>query len=176
MGFFGKTKKSELEAATAFVLTFFEHGQAHWPSIRADLQILDPQFAILAKDKVAAYELTLAAIASHLHAVENLLPADQASRVRAHVLECLSRASTSNYPREAIAEYDAAWDNSLSQVEPPFIGVASVLYDKLRLSSSVSVGTAVFKNPYVTMALGGAVVQFAGPWWKNYVETYRIVA
>jgi hypothetical protein len=175
MGLFGKPRKTELQAAAEFVINTCRQAQTQWPSICGELQPFDAQFESFRDDKIAAYEFTLAAISVEMHAISSLLPAEQGKRIRSHILQCLTTDDVGDYPREAIAEYDVAWTTSLSQAEPPFSGVASVLYDKLGLSSSTSIGGVAFKSPFLIMGLGGAVVQ-CGAWWKNYIEQHRIVA
>ncbi|MBN1515274.1 hypothetical protein JXA32_01770 [Candidatus Sumerlaeota bacterium] len=176
MPLFGKPKKTELEAAVEFVQDVCLQAQAQWPAICASFEPLESQFASYRDDKIAAYEFMIAAISVQLQAVSNLLPPDQGSRIRAHVLECLINDDVGDYARMAIAAYDAEWDKSMAQEEVPSNGVACLLYDKIGLSNSVTVDGDAFKNPFLIMTLGMVIVQFGGAWWKNYIERNRIVA
>lgn len=171
----GKPIKREVEAAAEFVLSVCQHVPAQWPSICQGLQSFDPYFESLRDDKVAAYEFVLAVIAVEMHTI-GFLPSDQAGRIRSQVLECLTTKDVGNYPRQAVAEYDAAWNSSISQEELPLFGVASVLYDKLGLSSHATVGSDTFKDPLVLSALVDAIVRLGGPWWRKYIERNQIVA
>jgi hypothetical protein len=59
--------------------------------------------------------------------------------------------------------------------EPPYFGIASVLFDKLGCSEAVSIGNASFKAPITLMALGEAVVTFQGAFWKAAVSQFSVV-
>lgn len=175
MALFGQPKKTELEAAAEFVIHFCEYVRDQWPALCRELQSLEPRFATLASDVIASYEFTLAVLAAQMQALPNLSSADQAARVRAHIMQCLTTDETADYGPTAIAEYETAWHKSLEAAEPPFGALASVLFDKLGLTSPVPIGKVTLKDPVLLMALGGTIVQVGGPWWKRYLETYRIV-
>lgn len=175
MRLFGKQQKTEVHAAAEFVIFMCEHLEAQWSSLCSGLVPFEPQFAALATDKIASYEFTLAAIAVQMHAIPNLLSPDQTTRIRAHIMECLITDEVGDYPRQAIAEYNAAWDRSVSKAELPLGGVASILYDKLGLTSAVPIGEITLKSPVLLTVLGGTIFQVGGPWWKNYVDTHQIV-
>lgn len=173
---FDKPTTTEPDAAADFVITMLRAMRDQWPSICSRLQPLDARFVTFTHEGRLAYEFTLAAIAVQMRAITNLLPANQTTRLREYIFECLAVEEVGDYPRHAIAEYEAAWDEFVAKAEPPFIGVASVLYDKLGLSSSVTVGRSAIKCPLLLAGLGGAVVQCGGAWWKTYIENHRIVA
>jgi hypothetical protein len=175
MSLFGKQKKSELQAATEFVMFMCKHVQAQWPSLCSSLTSFEPQFAKLGQDNIASYEFTLAAIAIQMQALPNLLRADQSARIRSHVMECLTTDEVGDYPYNALAEYDAAWDRSVAQAEIPLGAVASVLYDKLGLTSSVPIGQTILKNPVLLTVLGATIFEVGGGWWKNYSDQHQIV-
>jgi hypothetical protein len=59
--------------------------------------------------------------------------------------------------------------------EPPYYGIASVLFDKLGCSDKVSIGKVSFKSPITLTTLGSALVTFGGPFWKAAVSQDRIV-
>ena len=86
-------------------------------------------------------------------------------------MDYISAPELGTYPRDTIEEYQRAWDEALAAEELPFDGVASLLYDKLGCSGSVSIGDAKFKNPIPLMALGEAAVTFGGHWWKNLIPS-----
>ena len=90
-------------------------------------------------------------------------------------MQCLSSPELGEYPRDAIQEYQDAWDGSVQQNEPPLFGIASVLFDKLECQNNVELGDASYKNPLLLMALSEKIVTFGGAWWKTVTQEYKIV-
>lgn len=175
MGLFGKKKLSEIKASGQFVLMVTKGVRQHWPEIASELKgILQAEDSI-SDDQSASFEFVLAVIATQIQALPNLLAADQASRVREYVMQCISSPELGASPRETIQEYQNAWDQALQQAEPLFYGIASVLFDKLKCRSTVEVGGVRFKSPLVLDALSEKVVTFGGPWWKTIIQEYRLV-
>ncbi len=175
MGLFGKKKLSEVKAAGQFVLMVSKGVQQHWPDIASDLNGMLNAEDSISDDHYAGFEFVLAVIASQIQALPNLLSADQASRVRDYIMQCISSPDLEAYPREAIQEYQNAWDQSLQHGELPFYGIASVLFDKLECRSAVELGEARFKDPLLLMALSEKVVTFGGPWWETTIQQYELV-
>jgi hypothetical protein len=137
MGLFGKKKLSEIEVAGQFVLVVTKGVQRHWPEIVNELKSILQAEDFISDDRYASFEFALAVIASQIQALPNLLPSDQARRIREYVMQCLSSPELGSYPREAIQEYQNAWNQSLQQGEPPFYGIASVLFEKLECRSTM---------------------------------------
>jgi hypothetical protein len=175
MGIFGKKRLTEIEAAGQFVLMVTKGVQQQWPQIVKELQGIFQAEDAISDDQYASFEFVLAVIACQIQALPNLLPADQASRIREYVMQCISSPELREYPREALQEYQSAWDQSLQQGEPPFYGIASVLFDKLECRNTVELGGAKFKSPLLLMALSEKIVTFGGPWWKTVTQGYNLV-
>jgi hypothetical protein len=175
MGLFGKKSLTEIEVAGQFVLAVAEGVHQQWPEIVNELKrTLQPEDPI-SDDRYAGFEFSLAVIAVEIQALPDLLPSDQASRIREFVMQCLSSPDLGSYPREAIQEYQDAWNQSLQQGELPFCGIASVLFDKLECRNTVQLGGSLFKDPLLLMALGEKVVTCAGGWWKTVTQEYKLV-
>ena len=174
MGLFGK-KLSEIKAAGQFVLMITKGVQQNWPEIAKELNSMFQAEESISDDQYACFEFVLAVIATQIQALSNLFFPDQARRIREYVVQCISSPDLGSYPRETIDEYQSAWDQSLQQGEPPFYGIASVLFDKLECRSTVEVGNARFKSPLLLMALSEKVVTFGGSWWKTVSQEYKLV-
>jgi len=175
MDVFGKKKITESEAAGKFVITIARSAQEYWPSIAKELNQLVQSNKAISEDQYASFEFGLAVIATQIQALSNLLKQEQANRIRKYILECVSSPELGSYPRETIEEYQTVWDSSLEQGEPPYYGIASVLFDKLECEDTVELGGDNFKSPILLMALSEQVVKFGGPWWQNVIEKYKIV-
>ena len=178
MGLFGKKKLSEIQSAGQFVLMVTKNVQHNWPEIAKDLNSILMLHAenTISDDHLAGFEFALAVIATQLQALPNLLPSDQANRIRDHVMQCISSPDLGSYPREVIQEYQNAWDQSIQEGEPPFYGIASVLFDKLECRSVVKLGGSSFNDPLLLDALSEKVVTFGGPWWKTVTQKYKLVS
>ena len=175
MGLFDKKKITETEIAGQFVITITEGVQENWLSIAKELSQLLQSNRVISEDQYAVFEFALAVIATQIQALPNLLKQEQASRIRNYILKCISSPELGSYPKEAIEAYQDAWNASLEQGEPPFYGIASVLFDKLECGDTVEIGSEKFKSPILIMALSEQVVKFGGSWWKNVIEKYKIV-
>ncbi|MEO7932268.1 MAG: hypothetical protein ABIT76_03820 [Chthoniobacterales bacterium] len=171
-----KPKKGELEAAVEFSLHVCQRGEADWPSICQELCVFDQQFASFVSSKKAAYEFTLSIVSVQLHAVTNLFESAQSGRIRSHVLECFTNEEVGNYPVEAIAAYDAAWDEAFAQREAPFGAVAAVLSHKLGLKPNLIFARVTLFNPIILSTLGMVIFRFEAGWWKKHIEAYDTVA
>jgi hypothetical protein len=169
MEFVNKEKLSELQAAGQFVVSIVKPIQHEWSNIAADITSMLQLKQPISTDPYAGFEFALAVLAVEIQALPNLLPTEQAIRIREHVLRCISSPDLGNYPRDAICEYQSAWDQSIQQGEPPFHGIASVLYDKLECQSIVEFGHTKLKDPLLLMALSEKVIKIGGGWWKNAI-------
>ena len=173
MVLFGKKKLSEIEVAGQFVLMVFKGVQQQWPKIANDLKSMFQEENFLTDNQYDSYEFALAVIATQIQALPNLLPSEQANRIREYIMQGISSPDLEGYPREAIQEYQNAWDQSIQQVEPPY-SISSILFDKLECQSTIEVGGEKFKNPVLLMALFEKIVTFGGPWWKNIIKEYEL--
>jgi len=85
MGLFGKKSLTEIEVAGQFVLAVAEGVHQQWPEIVNELKrTLQPEDPI-SDDRYAGFEFSLAVIAVEIQALPDLLPSDQASRIREFV-------------------------------------------------------------------------------------------
>lgn len=175
MRLFGKKKLSETEAAGQFVLMVMNGVKQQWSTIASELKAIAQTEDSISDDRYAGFEFALAVVAIQVYALPKLLPSEQASRIKEHVVRCISSPDLGAYPREALEEYQRAWDKALHRSEPPFYGIASVLFDKLGCRSSVRLGNARFKDPLLLDALSEKIVTFGGPWWKAVTQEYKLM-
>jgi hypothetical protein len=180
MGLFGKPRISEAEVASQFVITILSYVRDSWPAIVEDLR---PLFALkgtdtaVLSDTCATYEFGLAAMTIQLQALRNVIGGSSAQRIRAHVFCCLQTEELGSYPIDAIAEYEQAWSGDLSSEEPPHLGLAVALAERLELDTGMKVAGAEFHDPILLLALAGAVIKgSAFPFWEEIKAKHRIVA
>lgn len=174
MVLFGKKKLSEIEVAGQFVLMVFKGVQQQWPKIANDLKSMFQEENSLTDNQYDSYEFALAVIATQIQALSNLLPSEQANRIREYIMQGISAPDLGEYPRETIQEYQNAWDQSIREGEPPY-SISSILFYKLECQSAVEVRGEKFQNPILLAALFEKIVTFCGPWWKNIIKEYELI-
>lgn len=175
MALFGKDKIPESEAAKGFVSHIAIHFQQHWPETANELIKVFPSENSIFDNENTPTEFFLAIIAVQIQALSNLLPNDQAMRIREYIMQGISYPALGKYPRKAIQEYQTAWDHALQKNEDPSIAVAAVLFDKIGCKSTHQSGKASFKSPILLTLLSSAIVSFGGPWWKAVTQKFKLV-
>jgi hypothetical protein len=176
VGLFGKNKVQEVVAAAQFVQDILIGVHKDWPTITGSFRPLMKLEVQKLDSPWAQFEFALASLATQVQALPNLLPADQTKRMRQHIISCLSSPELGTAGVEGLQAYEAAWARALQAAKLPHEEVASILFDRLDLQSSVELGGTMFKAPLLLMALAGQVVTFRGAWWKTFLSTNRLVA
>ena len=106
----------------------------------------------------------MALIAVQMQALPNLLPSQQAVRLKTYILEGISFESeywTTLY-RELIKEYDSTWQVALSKQQPPHESIGSLLYDQFNCEQKITFEGKKFKSPLTVSALG--MMTIVGGW------------
>jgi len=177
MGLFGKERVSEAEAAAVFVGSILLSVQKNWPQITSQFTPFLRRVPEHLNSEWSQYEFALASIALQIQALPNLLPPDQAERVRSFVFACLAAPELGSEPLEVIELYENAWKAAIAAAEPPCL--APVLYERLQLrdyTAPVTLGKAQFVSPLLLAAMEGAITYHGGPWWKSYLAEHKLAA
>lgn len=169
-----KRKISELKAASLFVVNMVEDVQENWSSIISELVPLLGKSVQRMDTEQVKFDFVLAVIAAQMQALSNLFPVDQAARIREHIFKYISSLDLGSYAIDSLKEYEHAWKASLDAREPPWDGLASILYDKIGCNKSVSVGDAKVKSPILLVGLGSAIVRLGRAWWKDFISAYEL--
>ena len=182
MGLFGKKKMSEREAAEVFVNTIVITANEQWPAIVGQLNETSKLSSgvNLGFDypETAANTFAIAVMAVELQALENLLPARQAARVREHSLEAMSAWGGPQIVaavRSAVDVYQREWDGAISAGEMPIHAVSNVLTQKLGCSVAREIGGETFNDPILIMAFSEKVITLVGGLWKSITESRKLV-
>jgi|SRR6267143_5157999 len=162
---------SETTIARKFVFHVLQTVVECWPHLSGE--VLRDYFSdpTVLDSEAAPYEFAFALAAVQIQALPNLFPADQAARIRSHVVRSLCSEDIGPYPAGAIEEYQAAWDRSLQMGEHPWFGVAAVLFDKL---ASETASDPMTINQMLLSVLGGELTLRGGPFWKTARSEYSI--
>jgi hypothetical protein len=173
-----KGNYSEVKAAGEFVTWVCQNVKQRWPRIADELNATFKEFGVedrISNPKDYELEFLLAIIAIGIQPLPNLLPSDQAIRIRKQIIQCISSPELGSYPNKTIEEYQNAWDQSAQQGNRPWDGISSVLYHKLEFKSTVQMESTKVINPSVILALTEKVFPFCGKWWKNFTQQNSIV-
>jgi len=178
---------TEMKAAALFCNTMLSSVDKAWPGIRKQLLPRLGKGFSFENESDAQYEFALAGIAIQLQALPNLLPPDQAQRVRALVDGCLMLPADTGHPEtyalDVVRVYEGAWDRSdeimadPSGTEPPNMphdDVAGELLNRWRCTAVTQIGGVRYRPPRLVMELG-AILIGAGGWWKWLLSEYRLM-
>jgi len=111
-----KKKLTEQEAASHFVLYITKEAQGAWPAIYKSLQDSFKDKFVVEDETMAAFDLTLAAIAQDLQAVKNLFPKDQAERIEKWVLKCIDTEDWGEYAVGEVKKYGEKFQKDIQNI------------------------------------------------------------
>ncbi len=111
-----KKKLTEQEAASHFVLYIIKEAQEAWPTIHKSLTDSFKEKFVVEDEKMAAFDLALAAIAQDLQAVKNLFPKDQAERIEKWVLKCIDTDDYGEYAVDEVRKYGEKFQKDVQNI------------------------------------------------------------
>jgi hypothetical protein len=168
---------SDAAAAALFVREVLKKVQASLPHALNSLRALANERDWTTLNNVQSqFEVAIAVMAVEAQALANLLPINQAERVHSAIAMCLKNPELDDAGLHAFAAYDRAWKRGLANGEPPFDEVASEVFDRLSLTTCVTMSNGTFKSPPVLTAIATCVVTLGGAWWKHFLTKHKIIA
>jgi hypothetical protein len=173
MGLFGKKKITEQEAVANCLDGIFQNAQQKWPEIKARLadRLIG---ATDLDDDWSSLEFAMAIVALQAQGLENMMPPDQAQRVRHLILTFFEDCDFAEQAGPVLRAYDSAWGESLRRNEMPFSGAAALLHKQL--SCTTTIGDGKYVSPLAIAAISELFVQFGFlGWWKWLMTNYRLV-
>jgi hypothetical protein len=111
-----KKKLTEQEAASHFVLYIIKEAQNAWPTIHKNFKDSFREKFIVEDEKMAVFDLALAAIALDLQAVKNLFPKDQAVRIEKWVLKCIDTEDWGEYAVDEVKKYGEKFQKYIQNI------------------------------------------------------------
>lgn len=174
MGLNSKSGVSEREAAAQFLLAVFLGVRDQWASISAALRPFMRSGEKL-ESPSTEFEFSMATIALQMHAVEHVFPADQARRIRAHVLECLLATEPGEAALEALKAYDGVWSASVGAGERPLGAMAARFCHRAGLDAEDLPADGHLPDSIFAATLGDAFTATIPGWWKSLVKTREVV-
>ncbi|OHA35350.1 MAG: hypothetical protein A3H73_03420 [Candidatus Taylorbacteria bacterium RIFCSPLOWO2_02_FULL_50_120] len=112
-----KEKVTEEEAASHFVLYIIKEAQDAWPTIHKNLKDCFKDEFVVEDEKMAAFDLALAATAQDLQAVKNLFPKDQAERIEKWVLKCIDTKDWGEYAVDEVKKYGEKFQKDIQNIK-----------------------------------------------------------
>ena len=111
-----KTKITEQEAASRYVLYIMTEAQDAWPAIHKSLKDSFKGKFVVEDEKMATFDLALAAIAQDLQAVKNLFPKEQAERIEKWVLKCIDTKDWGEYAVDEVNKYGEEFQKGIQNI------------------------------------------------------------
>ncbi len=163
----------EITAAVSFVLASIKRAQEIWPRLVSDVKGICGER--LPGDDSAILEFSLAVMAVEMEALPNLLPVDQADRIREYVVQYVSDLSSEPWGREVLQDYGEVWKQAVHEVENPLGAIASLLFDRLGCQATTELAGVKYKSPLLLMFFMERIVLCNSGFWKRLIEKFRIL-
>jgi hypothetical protein len=171
-----KPQLSEQNAAEHFLGDMFNAVKSEWPRISEEISRIFEDNTSSLETTRAPFEFCLAVIATEIQALPNLFQPKQATRIQSHIINHLTSLSDlKELIAGAMTAYQTAWDEYGRRREPPWYGIASVLYDRLGCTANISIGSRNYKSPTSLQILALTVTTCGGGWWKELTSRYEII-
>ncbi|MDQ7839184.1 MAG: hypothetical protein RDU59_11920 [Thermodesulfobacteriota bacterium] len=178
-----KKKLTEQETASHFVLYIMKEAQDAWPTIYKSLKDSFKEKIVVEDEKMAAFDLALAAIAQDLQAVKNLFPQDQAERIEKWVLKCIDTEDWGEYAVDEVKQYGEKFQKDIQKInaggDPLSAIPARLLHRWLgkniqNFDVEMNGEKTGIINPVLLMMVSGTLSAFLGS-WKRLKDNFKII-
>ena len=178
-----KKKLTEQEAAAQFVLYIIKEAKSAWPIIHKNLKDYFKEKFIVENEKMAAFDLSLAAIAQDLQVVKNLFPKDQAERIEKWVLKCIDTEDWGEYALDEVKRYSDKFENNIQNISAggdPLSAIPARLLQRWlgkniqNFDVEMSGKKTGIINPVLLMMVSSMLVALLGT-WKRLKDNFKIV-
>lgn len=178
-----KKKLTEQEAASHFVLYIIKEAQDAWPTIHKNLKDSFKEKFIVEDEKMAAFDLALAAIAQDLQAVKNLFPKDQAERIEKWVLKCIDTKDWGEYAVDEVKKYGEKFQKDIQNISAdgdPLSAIPARLLQRWlgkniqNFDVEMSGKKTGIISPVLLMMVSSMLAAFLGT-WKRLKDNFKIV-
>jgi len=178
-----KKKLTEQEAASHFVLYIIKEARDAWPTVHKNLKDSFKEKFIIEDEKMAAFDLALAAIAQDLQAVKNLFPKDQAERIEKWVLKCIDTEDWGEYAVDEVKKYGETFQKDIQNISAggdPLSVIPTRLLQRWlgkniqNFDVEMSGKKTGIISPVLLMMVSGTLATFLGT-WKRLKDDFKIV-
>jgi len=178
-----KKKLTEQEAASHFVLYIIKEAQDVWPTIYKNLKDSFKEKFVVEDEKIAAFDLALAAIAQDLQAVKNLFPKDQAERIEKWVLKCIDTEDWGEYAVDEVKKYGEKFQKDVQNISAggdPLSAIPARLLQRWlgkniqNFDVEMSGKKTGIISPVLLMMVSSMLAAFLGT-WKRLKDNFKII-
>jgi len=182
MAFF-KKKLSEQEASSHFVLYIIKEAQDAWPTIHKNLKESFKDKFVVEDEKMAAFDLALAAIAQDLQAVKNLFPKDQAERIEKWVLKFIDTEDWGEYAVDEVKKYGDKFQKDIQNIKAggdPLSAIPARLLQRWlgkniqNFDVEMSGKKTGIISPVLLMMVSSMLAAFPGS-WKKLKDDFNLI-
>jgi len=178
-----KKKLTEQEAAAQFVLYIIKEAQNAYPTIYKSLKDFFKEKFVVEDEKMAAFDLALAAIAQDLQAVKNLFPKDQAERIEKWVLKCIDTEDWGEYAVDEVKKYGEKFQKDVQNINTggdPLSAIPARLLQRWlgeniqNFDVEMNGKKTGIISPILLSMISGTLVAFLGT-WKKLKDNFNLV-
>jgi hypothetical protein len=182
MALFNK-KLTEQEAASQFVLYIMKEAQDAWPTIHKSLKDSFKEKFVVEDEKMATFDLALAAISQDLQAVKNLFPKDQAERIEKWVLKCIDTEDFGEYAVDEVKKYGEKFQKDIQNInaggDPLSAIPARLLHRWLgkniqNFDVEMNGKRTGIISPILLMIISSTLAAFLGT-WKKLKDNFNLI-
>jgi hypothetical protein len=175
VGLFGKDKITELHAVSECIGQVLKSTQKAWPEIKSRLDA--PLIGATDLDDTwSPFEFSLALVSLQVQGLGNMMPAEQAHRVRSFIFGFFQNSQYSEQAVPIFTAYVQAWQQALGRSENPLDGLAALLHRRLRCKTTTTLGESEYISPLALMAISELLMEHGKlGWWKALLSEYRLV-
>lgn len=178
-----KEKLTEQEAASQFVLCIIKEVQDAWPTIYRHLKDSFKEKFVIEDEKMAMFDLALAAIAQDLQAVKNLFSKDQAERIEKWVLKCIDTEDWGEYAVDEVKKYGEKFQKDIQNINAggdPLSAIPARLLQRWlgkniqNFDVEINGKKTGIINPLLLTMVTNTFIAFTGE-WKRLKDNFEIV-
>ena len=178
-----KKKLTEQEAASQFVLYIMKEAQNVWPTIYKNLKDSFKEKFVVEDEKMAAFDLALAAIAQDLQAVKNLFPKDQAERIGKWVLKYIDTEDWGEYAVDEVKKYGEKFQKDIQNINAggdPLSAIPAHLLQRWlgkniqNFDVEMNGKKTGIISPVLLMTVSNTLTAFLGT-WKRLKDDFKII-
>lgn len=180
---FFKKKLTEQEATSQFVLYIMKEAQEGWPTIHKSLKDVFKEKFIIEDEKMAPFDLAIAALAQDLQSVKNLFSKDRAERIEKWVLKCIDTEDWGEYAVDEAKKYGESFQKAIQNInaggDPLSAIPARLLHHWLgkniqNFDVEMNGSKTGIISPILLIMVSSFLAAFLG-FWKKLRDNFKIV-
>jgi len=180
---FFKKKLTEQEAASHFVLCIIKEARDTWPAFHKQLKESFKEKFVVEDEKMAAFDLALAAIAEDLQAVKNLFPKDQGERIKKWVLKCIDTGDFGKYAIDEVEKYIEKFQEAVEDIKvggDPLSAIPARLLHRWlgrnikNFDVEINGKKTGIIDPFLLMMISSMITTFIGT-WKSLKDKFNFI-